>query len=218
MQMKKLSQFFSEKVLPPLLAYILYAICMTLRIKVTGREKEQEYAAKSACIYTSWHGDLFLLPYLYRWDENLKILVSPSKDGDFVSNISLWLGFGSVRGSSHKNPVKALYGLKKLLDNGQSIYTVADGSRGPRHTLQQGAPLLARMTGKPLFFLSVHFSHKITFRSWDRFSIPLPFSEARVSYSEPLLIPPGISGENFREKCKEIEQICLDITETNRMK
>ena len=61
-----------------------------------------------------------------------------------------------------------------------------DGPKGPRYEVQQGAAYAALKAGVPVLPLGVGASRKMVFRSWDRFQLPLPFSEVRVVYGEPL--------------------------------
>jgi hypothetical protein len=49
--------------------------------------------------------------------------------------------------------------------------------------------MLSQLTGKPILPVSVAASRTWTFRTWDRFELPLPFSRIAIAYGEPVRVP-----------------------------
>ena len=76
-----------------------------------------------------------------------------------------------------------------------------DGPRGPRHVLQPGTLLVARLAGALVVPVAVGFSRKKVFASWDAFQLPWPFARARLVFGEPLSLP-DVEGAAAFEKCR----------------
>jgi len=211
---KKIKDFLFFNLLPKLLFFLFYCILSTLRVKTVNREGEEELArTNTPIIAASWHGDFMLWPYLYRWKSQYNNLVSPSKDGEVIANfLELW-GLKTIRGSSYKQPRKALYAMKKCLEEGEVVFSIADGSRGPYRELQQGTVLLARMSGSPLVFAAVDYSHKYVVPSWDKFKIPFPFSRAVVTYSDPIYLDKDLKKEALQQKIAELQEEFRNISQ-----
>jgi lysophospholipid acyltransferase (LPLAT)-like uncharacterized protein len=48
--------------------------------------------------------------------------------------------------------------------------------------------MLSQITGKPILPIAVAYSSKFTFRTWDSFELPLPFSRVAMVYGEPVKV------------------------------
>lgn len=160
-------------------------------------------------IYTVWHCQLlFPLYYVRRYYPHLPPLVvmaSPSRDGEFIGEVARGLGFTVCFGSRRKGGVKALRELADYCQRGYSCCLIADGSRGPARVAQKGPLYLARETQAPLVPLAVASRWKITFKTWDRFELPLPFSRMAVVVGDPLYVQPGNRGRVLEERRQELE-------------
>lgn len=127
------------------------------------------------------------------------VLVSASKDGDYIASLATNLNFSTVRGSRNRRGLRALKELMECLKRGENVGIVADGSQGPALVVQAGAILLASKTGSPILPIIWSASRCITFNSWDRLAIPKPFSRIDFYYGEPLFVPPGADSDVIEE-------------------
>ncbi len=161
-------------------------------------------------IYTVWHCQLlFPLYYMRRYYPQLPPLVvmaSPSRDGEFIGEVARGLGFTVCFGSRRKGGVKALQQLADYFRRGYSCGLIADGSRGPVRVAQKGPLYLARESRAPLVPLAVASRRKITFQTWDRFELPLPFSRMAVLVGDPLYVRPGDRGQLLEDRRQELEE------------
>lgn len=153
------------------------------------------------CVYAFWHCKQAFLLYAYR-GRKLSILVSMSKDGEYIARVIKRAGMTTVRGSSSRGGMKALLGLIAKTREGYSPVFTPDGPRGPAKTVQQGVIYLAKKTGLPVVPVSCATSRQIVFKSWDRFELPLPFSRTSVVEGEPLVIGADDSPEQSAERIK----------------
>lgn len=151
----------------------------TLRITWSG------YPLPDKCIVAFWHSKMIAGWYISKKDA--LGLVSPSKDGDYLTSVLKKWGYTVVRGSSSKKGMEALEEAMAMVksDSSKRIVITPDGPRGPLEIMKRGAFIAAKELGLPLIFLHINYrsSYKLT-KSWDKFEIPLPFSIVEVRAEE----------------------------------
>jgi lysophospholipid acyltransferase (LPLAT)-like uncharacterized protein len=160
-------------------------------------------------VYTAWHCHLlsplfFARLYLAQLPP-LVLMASPSRDGEFIAEVARGLGFIICSGSRRKGGVQALQRMRDYFRRGHSCGLVADGSRGPAREVQKGVLYLARETHAPILPLAVAARPKLTFNSWDRFELPLPFSRVTLLVGEPLTVLPEDRGPDLEARRLELE-------------
>lgn len=163
-------------------------------------------------ILALWHGRIFYLFYHFRNRPDLHLLISPSRDGDFLARLADLMGYSVIRGSSFKKAVPSARSLIKVLRRGERIVIVADGSRGPRCKAQPGSLQIAGMTGSPLIPMTFGARHKWVLNSWDRFVIPTPFSRCTLNFAGPISISARVDTETLQKKQTELEHALNRIT------
>jgi lysophospholipid acyltransferase (LPLAT)-like uncharacterized protein len=165
--------------------------------------------AGAPVIFTTWHCHLLCpLFYAHRYYADappLVLMASPSRDGEFIAEVTRGLGFIVCSGSRLKGGVKALKEIAAYVRRGHSCGLVADGSRPPARVAQKGLLYLARETQAPIIPLAVAARHKITFNTWDRFEFPLPFSRLAVLVGEPLSVSPQDRGPALEHRRLDLE-------------
>ena len=160
-------------------------------------------------LFTTWHCHLlcplFYAHHYYADSPPLVLMASPSRDGEFIASVARGLGFIVCSGSRRKGGVQALKQMAAYVRRGHSCGLVADGSRGPARVAQKGILYLARETQAPIIPLAVAARRRITFKTWDRFELPLPFSRLRLLVGEPLAVPPGDRGPALEVRRRDLE-------------
>lgn len=184
-RLAKKSRFF-EFLFVYLFVFIAKVIFKTVKFKIYGLERYLELKSRGEnVIFTIWHGQLALF---YPMSKYSKIcgLVSRSKDGELAATMIRHFGFCSVRGSSSKGGVSAIFEAIKYMHGGRDIVITVDGPKGPRFSVKPGAVYLAV---KGRFFLIPVVScvdKYIRLKSWDGFLFPKPFSCLKVFLGEPI--------------------------------
>ena len=175
----------------------------TLRYEQIGRDKIVQEHPAIACL---WHDELFSCVAM-KQNMRYMALISPSRDGDYLSAVMKGFGFHVVRGSSSRGGSGALHELIDGLRNGgYGIGITVDGPRGPRHKVKPGALWLSMQSGRPIVPVRTFYSRAKIFSSWDRFQLPLPFSRMCTVYGDPWY--PAIDPQNpssLRQACRELE-------------
>jgi lysophospholipid acyltransferase (LPLAT)-like uncharacterized protein len=134
-------------------------------------------------------------------------LISPSVDGTAPALLVRKVGGVVIRGSSTSTGARALRDFYETIVKQQvSPALAADGPRGPLHEFKPGAILLAQITGKPILPITIAASWKYTFRTWDAFELPLPFSRIAICYGEPVPVGRGLSTEALGEWQKSMAE------------
>ena len=135
----------------------------------------------------AWHQQIIMLPALSRPSPyKLLAMMSASRDGTLIRFIAAWFGIGAAIGSSHRGAVSGVRRLVHAARNGKNLFITPDGPRGPATIAKPGATEVARITGLPLIPAAAWPTHGKTFRSWDQFRLPYPFTTISVAYGTPL--------------------------------
>lgn len=136
-------------------------------------------------IYAFWHRYQMLMLYEKR-NSGVYVLVSRSKDGEFVAQTLHRLGFNTARGSSSRGGMSAFVRLMDVVREGQCVAFTPDGPRGPVRSVQPGVLALATKMGIPIVPLAWAGTRTKELKSWDRFLIPLPFGRYQVVFGDPI--------------------------------
>ncbi len=190
-------------------------ICSTMRIQVVDFEKARAEIESRRAIFVSWHSRILVLNHLYR-RLGAAVLVSKSKDGEIVAQILRRQGHETIRGSTSRHGVRALARLiKALKEENRPGVVIPDGPRGPRFKAQPGIITLAQKTGYPVVPISYSAKRLKVFASWDRFILPYPFTECRVTYGTPISVPCDIDTEGQEAYRIRVERELNRITKAS---
>lgn len=165
-----------------------------------------EHIPQEPIIVACWHGDLFYLPYLYlklRKHPNAKVIISEHFDGQIIARITAFFNIKTLHGSTTRGGAKALIAAIKTLKSGTDIGITPDGPKGPRHEIvTDGIVLMAQKGNAKVITLSCVPKRYWQFKSWDRFTIPKPFTKLDFYASEPLDLE-GMPREAAKELIKK---------------
>ncbi len=199
-----------------LISWLLRGLFLTLRpVEIDQQILRDLLDDDASFVVAFWHGRLLFplqLPQVYR-ERRATVLVSRSRDGEWISQIAQRFGVLPTRGSSHRGGVRGLLEVIRLVRQGYVACVTPDGPRGPRHQVQPGIVTLAQKTGAAI--LPVTYSAKWckVMRSWDRFVLPMPFSPIVVIYGEPIHMPAQVTDDVTFAKQLEVERRLQQITD-----
>lgn len=165
---------FSQRWIAYFLSILIKLWLKTLRYKPTGDHIDQDG------VIAFLHGEQLPL-LLHRPLGRLIAPISLSRDGSLQVEVMKRFRVQSVRGSSSRGGAKALLGLYHSLKKyGGHALIAVDGPRGPYGHVHKGAAYLACRLKVPLWSCYVECAHSITLNTWDRFILPLPFSQIKI--------------------------------------
>ncbi|HVY19916.1 MAG TPA: lysophospholipid acyltransferase family protein [Bauldia sp.] len=193
----------------------------TSRITIEPGNPFEIFADRAPLILTTWHGQHFMVTLLMRPGDRASALVSRSNDGDASAAFLGSFGIEAVRGSGgrdrlrtvEKGGARALLQMRRSLDEGISIATVADVSNTVARHCGEGIIALARISGRPIVPMGFATSRWIAMRGWDKATIHLPFSRAALVMGELVDVPADADEatlENRRQLLEGRINACVD--------
>ncbi|MEM8711200.1 MAG: lysophospholipid acyltransferase family protein, partial [Planctomycetota bacterium] len=186
---RDLRRRLTAPLVPALAPPMLRALAWTWRVRtVRGELRRDVLESPDGCIPVLWHGRMAFAAAAFAGTK-ATVLVSASGDGSLAEVLLRGLGYGTLRGSTTRGGARAIREMRALLSSGTAVAITPDGPRGPRHHVNKGAAFLGRATGRPILPIGFGVSRAVRLSSWDRFTIPLPFTRVAVAFGEPIDVP-----------------------------
>jgi hypothetical protein len=176
----------------------------TLRVSVSYEEGAQKTLDERPLVASFWHSCMIPATYIFR-DMGIRVMSSYSYDGEYMGRIIKRFGFVAVKGSSSRNPVRALLGLRRALDEGWTVAFTLDGPRGPRHKVKPGPVGLGKSSGRALTTFHAAVDKAWILNSWDRMMIPRPFSRVLVRVGKLIHVPADASDADLERYTAELQ-------------
>ena len=175
-----------------------------MRVSVSYEEGAQHTLDERPLIASFWHSCMIPATYIFR-DMGIRVMSSDSYDGQYMGRIIHKFGFVAVKGSSSRNAVRALLGLRRALEEGWTVAFTLDGPRGPRHKVKPGPVALARSSGLAMTMFHAAVDKAWVLNSWDRLMIPKPFSRVLVRFGKLIPVPKDATDEDLERYTAELQ-------------
>ena len=217
---------FKERFVTLIIGFILNMVIRFIGftskiVSEKGKENLKPFEKNQApVIFAMWHNRPFYLMYYHVNTLRNKlqipqvVLVSESRDGQFIANnLKMW-GVKSVRGSSTRGAKKALKEMFGFLRKKVSVVVTPDGPLGPAYEFKLGVLGLSQLSSAPIVPITWYADKYWALGTWDKFMIPKPFSKIAVQIGEPIYIDKKIKDEALlEEKRLEVQQKMMDLIE-----
>ena len=180
------------------------------RLGVVGKPINENYIA------ALWHNRLLLISYvLKRFTPHRPGagLISASRDGDLVTDLTERFGFDVVRGSSSRLGASAILELTAVLASGRDVLITPDGPRGPPYDLGPGIIFLAQKSGAAVVPINMEYSAYWRVKSWDKFILPRPFSKVRVIFGQPHHVKSTSTDDEFEAERLRLQNAMMALVE-----
>lgn len=199
--------------LPPVGALLIRLLGATLRFEEIGDAGARADANPETRVYCLWHRSLLSIAYHFR-KRKIAILISPSFDGELITQTIGRVGYTPIRGSSSRGGAAGLLAMRTALflnDSTRCNYAAftADGPRGPLYHAKPGAVKLAQQMGGGVGIFYAAADRAWQLRSWDRFLIPRPFSTVVIAWETPIPVAQDADDEALEER-REAVQAALE--------
>ena len=96
-----------------------------------------------------WHAHLLLMLHS-RYRRPIMVMLSQSKDGEYMAHAFKHYGAESARGSSTRGGSRALREMIRAARAGKNIVFTPDGPKGPARVAKDGVVVAAQATGLPI--------------------------------------------------------------------
>jgi lysophospholipid acyltransferase (LPLAT)-like uncharacterized protein len=172
----------------------LRLLATSWRIHTAHEERWREVRnGERPVVFLLWHEVLLPLLWQHR-DQQISIVVSEAREGQYLSDFARSLGYRSVRGSSTRGGTRALLGAVRELLSGRAVAFTPDGPRGPSRELKPGVVAAAQRGQGVIVPLHARAGRAWRLHSWDRFMIPQPGTKVTIIYGRPFEVEPGEPG------------------------
>ena len=167
-----------------------------------------------------WHGQFLLIPTIRPDDISATIVVGGHKDAQLAAEIVSNFGVTPIRGSGaggrrvarDRGGAKVLREAIKALKNGDCIVSTVDVPPGPAQRAGPGIITMARLSGRPIVPAAIATKRALTFQSWSRLTINLPFSKGALVAGNPISIPRDASEEELEAYRRQLESAMDEVT------
>ena len=207
----------------PVLRGIFALLTATYRVRaVIGQQVADKIVADREGVYAPcyWHQHHILCSRLLRdWIRrgfDACFLISASVDGEVPERIAKSWGARVIRGSANQTGALVLRDMQKMMKEGISIVTTADGPNGPRYKFKPGAVLMARIGGAPLIPLACAADRAWYLNRWDKFMIPKPFARVVLAVGDPIEVPKTASMEDLETYRERMENATNSLMEESK--
>jgi lysophospholipid acyltransferase (LPLAT)-like uncharacterized protein len=178
------------------------------------------HASLAPVIFTMWHGQHFMLPFLRKYDLDVRVLISKHHDGEINARIAEKFGVGTIRGSTARQPSRmfekgSLGGFREMktaLDEGAFVCMTADISKLAPRRAGLGIVALAKLSGRPIVPIAYASSRRIDFTSWDRSTLNLPFSRAACAVGDIVEVPADADERMLEQRRQSVEDALNEAT------
>ena len=137
---------------------VLHATLRIRHVNVENIVRTPQY------ILAFWHSHLLLMLHS-RYRRPISVMISQSKDGEYIARVFDWYGVSSARGSTTRGGSSALRELIRDARAGRNIVFTPDGPKGPALVAQPGVVSAAQATGLPIVPIAFAAKKK---SCWDR--------------------------------------------------
>lgn len=155
-------------------------------------------------VLSMWHDCCTIAAWAMK-NSNITVMISDSKDGEYVSRLANSFGIPTIRGSSSSGSEKAIRAALRVLAQKKPIAITPDGPRGPRYKMKSGVLWFAASSKSPIIPLHIESSRQWEFKSWDKHCFPKPFSTIHVRFGDPIYIDRNRVEENIEHVTQEVE-------------
>ena len=118
----------------------------TLRLRHVHAERLTNFPQY---IIAFWHRHLLLMLHS-KYRRPITVIISQSKDGEYIARVFDWYGVESVRGSSTRGGTAAFREIIRDAREGKNIAFTPDGPKGPAQVAKDGVVVAAKATGLPI--------------------------------------------------------------------
>ena len=212
MGIKKEIKYFIIRHLLTFFAYYALALyAKTTKLRLENEEELRKHLKNNGrVILCSWHQRFFGGFYLPRiFDESPCIMISQSRDGDFIADVVRRIGWIPARGSSSRGGRKALQQMIAWVSENRLGAHIVDGPTGPPRVVKPGIITLAQKSGAALCPTYISYEKPWIFNSWDRFMVPRPFGRILIRFGPLEFIPKEMNTDDFEYIRRRIEKILI---------
>jgi hypothetical protein len=212
----------TQWVLSRLLSLYIDFTLWTMRWRIENQQiADDAVESPEGAVACFWHGRIALAVYCrgVLRAKPRRVIISMSRDGQFIADAVERLGFPAIRGSRErtvgdygKGGAAAFREALKFVRDGGVLVVTPDGPRGPNETMSEGPVNVARVTGLRAVMFGLAAHPALATKGWDKGRLPLPFSRGCVVFDGPFYVPHHADADE-RERIRLAWQVSLNAAQ-----
>jgi lysophospholipid acyltransferase (LPLAT)-like uncharacterized protein len=195
--LRRLRFFLLERLVLPLAIVPFKLLVSTWRTIPPDAEVVRRVAQAPRVVLVTYHGmflQLVAFAKVFRGHgRKLVVMLSPSLDGRLLAAFLSHFGIDHVRASTSRRGISGSLDLIRRIRQGDIAIIAVDGPRGPCCVANPGYGRIASSAGARVALAATSARRGITFGSWDRAHLPLPFARVEVVLELPEAADDGIA-------------------------
>lgn len=201
------------------LSWILAGIITVIMLTVRWRHSDNAHvdaiiANHDGFVLVFWHERILSMPWLWPRHNAMSALQSPHPDGRLLAHTVQHLGVKTVWGSSNRQALSGLRGLKRVLDCGKVAAITPDGPRGPARIAALGPVALANLSQKPIIPIAWSVDRFWRAPGWDGMMIPKPFAKGVLVCGDAIPPAKAASKAALEAQRRAMQDRLNDVTAT----
>jgi 3-deoxy-D-manno-octulosonic-acid transferase len=196
-------------------------------IRFVGRTSRQtesmtvpfdEHSHNHPCIVTMWHGQFMLMPLVKRPGFETDVMLARHRDAELMGAVLRNFGIRLIRGAGggargkDKGGAHAYRAAVQTLREGRTVALTADVPGGDARRAGLGVVMIARQTGRPILPMAIATPRYITFNSWSRMTLNLPWSNLGFAIGNPIHVPHSAGPEDLEDYRQAVEDSLNAVT------
>ncbi len=201
-----------------LMAGYIRFVRATSRVTIEPADLTERLAEDQPLIAAMWHGQFLMIPALAPRQCRFQCMVARHGDAELLSRTLARYGLGLIRGAGagarrkDRGGAHALRAAIRALGEGKSIAMTAEVPPGPARRVSPGVVTLAKLSGRPVRPVALATSRFLTFDTWSRFTVNLPFSRLAFVIGDPVSVANDVDEAACEEARRKIENGLHDVT------
>jgi lysophospholipid acyltransferase (LPLAT)-like uncharacterized protein len=199
-----------------LLACHVWLVRLTNRLVRVPAASFHEPWDREPAIIAVWHGEHFLLPFVFRRTDKVNVMVTLHRDGEIITWAGVFFSLKYIRGSGdhgkefmRKRAVRAFATMLRLLKRGENVAMTADVPKVAR-VAGLGIVTLAKHSGCPIVPVGMGTSRRFRLSNWDRTCINLPFGRMVTVRGEPIRVARDADDAALEAARRTVEERLID--------
>ena len=214
--MKLTKKIIRNEVVKKLLCKLVYLYIrftlLTSLVKFTYQDFDFEEYKNTQCILATWHGRVLIMPAINPFKVPACGIVSDHNDGRLIGEVIKQAGVELIFGSTNRRRISALKEILIYIKKGYNFLITPDGPRGPARQVGGAIINIASSTGLLIFPTSCSAKSAKIFKSWDKFMLPLPFTQIEIVFAKPIKVPANLTAEQRNEYNEILRESLEQIT------
>ncbi len=192
-------------IVPYVMKFIIVLITATCRVVEHNKSAYDDLSESNrSFVLSMWHNCSTIAGWVMRGGD-VTVMISDSRDGEYVSRFADLFGIKSMRGSTSSGSARAVRAALRLIYSHKPIAITLDGPRGPKYKMQHGALWFAASGKVPIIPMHIEASRQWVLKSWDGHRFPKPFSTIHVGFGDPIFIERSTLEDNIDKVALEVE-------------